>query len=152
MITDGQNYKVLFSVKVRIAPPKWPSGPHALLYSMYMSVDTDIQWMSSRKNGGELWNFCADDPYLRGWQIYRSINSRGIALSRRMISFKYISSFFYKKEIINQLQKKIESQKSGSTMSCAISQLVYMPNFRAIGQSVWEKNADTQTDRQTWIL
>ena len=36
-------------------------------------------------------------------------------------------------------------------MTCAISQLVYMPNFRAIGQSVWEKNANihTQTDRQT---
>ena len=35
-------------------------------------------------------------------------------------------------------------------MSCAISQLVYMPNFRAIGQSVWEKNGNTHThtDRQ----
>ena len=33
-------------------------------------------------------------------------------------------------------------------MSCAISQLVYMPNFRAIGQSVWEKNGNRQTDRQ----
>ena len=34
-------------------------------------------------------------------------------------------------------------------MSCAISQLVYMPYFRAIGQSVWEKNGNTQTDRKT---
>ena len=34
-------------------------------------------------------------------------------------------------------------------MTSAISQLVYMPNFRAIGQSVWEKNGNTQTDRNT---
>ena len=34
-------------------------------------------------------------------------------------------------------------------MSCAISQLVYMPNFRAIGQSVWEKNGNTHTHRNT---
>ena len=33
-------------------------------------------------------------------------------------------------------------------MTSAISQLVYMPNFRAIGQSVWEKNGNRQTDRQ----
>ena len=34
-------------------------------------------------------------------------------------------------------------------MTPALSQLVYMPNFRAIGQSVWEKNGNTQTERQT---
>ena len=34
-------------------------------------------------------------------------------------------------------------------MTSVISQLVYMPNFRAIGQSVWEKNGNRQTDRQT---
>ena len=34
-------------------------------------------------------------------------------------------------------------------MTSAISQLVYMPNFRAIGQSVWEKNGNTQKDRKT---
>ena len=34
-------------------------------------------------------------------------------------------------------------------MTSAVSQLVYMPNFRAIGQSVWEKNGNTQTDRNT---
>ena len=50
--------------------------------------------------------------------------------------------------------KKIEIKKSGSAMSSAISQLVYMPNFRAIGQSVWEKNGNRQkhrrkTDRNT---
>ena len=33
-------------------------------------------------------------------------------------------------------------------MTSAISQLVYMPNFRAIGQSVWEKNGNTQKHRQ----
>ncbi len=33
-------------------------------------------------------------------------------------------------------------------MTSAISQLVYMPNFRAIGQSVWEKNGNRQTERQ----
>ena len=33
-------------------------------------------------------------------------------------------------------------------MSCAISQLVYMPNFRAIGQSVWEKNGNRQPETQ----
>ena len=33
-------------------------------------------------------------------------------------------------------------------MTSAISQLVYMPNFRAIGKSVWEKNGNTQTERQ----
>ena len=33
-------------------------------------------------------------------------------------------------------------------MTSAISQLVYMANFRAIGQSVWEKNANIQTDTQ----
>ena len=44
--------------------------------------------------------------------------------------------------------KKIEIKKSGSAMTSAISQLVYMPNFRAIGQSVWEKNGNTLTHRQ----
>ena len=34
-------------------------------------------------------------------------------------------------------------------MTSAISQLVYMPNFRAIGQSVWEKNGNRQKDRNT---
>ena len=47
------------------------------------------------------------------------------------------------------VDKKIEIKKSGSAMTSAISQLVYMPNFRAIGQSVWEKNGNTQTDRKT---
>ena len=43
--------------------------------------------------------------------------------------------------------KKIEIKKSGSAMTSAISQLVYMPNFRAIRQSVWEKNGNTQKHR-----
>ena len=51
------------------------------------------------------------------------------------------------------VDKKIEINKSGSAMTSAISQLVYMPNFRAIGQPVWEKNGNRQkhrkTDRQT---
>ena len=47
------------------------------------------------------------------------------------------------------LDKKIEIKKSGSAMTSAISQLVYMPNFRAIGQSVWEKNGNTQKHRNT---
>ena len=34
-------------------------------------------------------------------------------------------------------------------ITSAVSQLVYMPNFRAIGQSVWEKNGNIQTDRNT---
>ena len=36
-------------------------------------------------------------------------------------------------------------------ITSAVSQLVYMPNFRAIGQSVWEKNGNTdrQKDRNT---
>ena len=46
-------------------------------------------------------------------------------------------------------KKKIEIKKSGSAMTSAISQLVYMPNFRAIGQSVWEKNGNTQKHRNT---
>ena len=46
------------------------------------------------------------------------------------------------------VDKKIEIKKSGSAMTSAISQLVYMPNFRAIGQSVWEKNCNTQKHRQ----
>ena len=48
----------------------------------------------------------------------------------------------------NFRQKKIEIKKSGSAMTSAISQLVYMPNFRAIGQSVWEKNGNRQTETQ----
>ena len=47
------------------------------------------------------------------------------------------------------VDKKIEIKKSGSAMTSAISQLVYKPNFRAIGQSVWEKNGNTQKHRQT---
>ena len=43
---------------------------------------------------------------------------------------------------------KIKIKKSGSTMTSAISQLVYIPNFRAIGQSVWEKNGNIHTDTQ----
>ena len=34
-------------------------------------------------------------------------------------------------------------------MTSAISQLVYMPNFRAIGQPVWEKNGNRLKHRQT---
>ena len=34
-------------------------------------------------------------------------------------------------------------------MTSAIFQLVYMPNFRAIGQSAWEKNGNTQKHRNT---
>ena len=34
-------------------------------------------------------------------------------------------------------------------MTSAISQLVYMPNFREIGQSVWEKNGNRQKHRKT---
>ena len=34
-------------------------------------------------------------------------------------------------------------------MTSAVSRLVYMPNFRAIGQSVWEKNGNRQTHRNT---
>ena len=45
--------------------------------------------------------------------------------------------------------EKIEIKKSGSAMTCAISQLVYMPNLRAIRQTVWEKNANRQTHRNT---
>ena len=48
---------------------------------------------------------------------------------------------------------KIEIKKSDSAMTSAISQLVYIPNSRAIGQSVLEKNANTRihthTDRNT---
>ena len=49
----------------------------------------------------------------------------------------------------NFRHKKIEIQKSGSAMTSAISQLVYMPNIRAIGQSVWEKNGNRQKHRKT---
>ena len=34
-------------------------------------------------------------------------------------------------------------------MTFAISQLVYMPNFRAIGQFIWEKNGNRQKHRKT---
>ena len=44
--------------------------------------------------------------------------------------------------------KKIEIKKSGSAMTSAVSQLVYMPNFRAIGPSVTEKNGKRQKHRQ----
>ena len=47
------------------------------------------------------------------------------------------------------VDKKIEIKKSGSAMTSAISQLVYMPNFRAIGPPVTEKNGKTQKDRKT---
>ena len=47
------------------------------------------------------------------------------------------------------VDKKIEIKKSGSAMTSAISQLVYMPNFRAIRQSVWEKNSNTHKHRNT---
>ena len=45
--------------------------------------------------------------------------------------------------------KKIEIKKSDSTLTCAISQLVYMPNFRAIVPSVTEENGNTHTETQT---
>ena len=45
--------------------------------------------------------------------------------------------------------KKIEIKKLGSAMTSSIFQSVYMPNFRAIGKSVWEKNGNTQKHRQT---
>ena len=41
------------------------------------------------------------------------------------------------------VDKKIEIKKSGSAMTSAISQY-----FRAIGQSVWEKNGNRQKHRQ----
>ena len=44
--------------------------------------------------------------------------------------------------------KKIEIKKSGFAMTSAISQIVYMPNFLAIGQSVWEKNGNRQIETQ----
>ena len=47
------------------------------------------------------------------------------------------------------VDKKIEIKKSGFAMTSAIFQLVYMPNFRAIGQCVWEKNGNRQKHRQT---
>ena len=46
------------------------------------------------------------------------------------------------------VDKKIEIKKSGSAMISAISQLVYMPNSRAIRQSVWEKNDNRQKHTQ----
>ena len=45
--------------------------------------------------------------------------------------------------------RKKSKLKSGFAMTSAVSQLVYMPNFRAIGQSVWVKNGNTQKDRKT---
>ena len=38
----------------------------------------------------------------------------------------------------------------GYAMTSAISHLVYKPNFRATGQSVWEKNANTHTQTHTY--
>ena len=46
-----------------------------------------------------------------------------------------IANFFYQMSKF-QAEKKSKLKKSGSTMTCAISQLVYMPNVREIGQSV----------------
>ena len=77
-------------------------------------------------------------------QSKQSITSRSSWSSNR-------SSFLGKK----CLGVLIEIQKSGSTMSCAISQLVYMPNFRAIdrGTSVWRKmRTHWHTETHTWIL
>ena len=34
-------------------------------------------------------------------------------------------------------------------MTSAMSKLVYMPNFRVIGQSVWEKNTNRHTHTHT---
>ena len=45
-------------------------------------------------------------------------------------------------------KKQIEIKKSGSAMTSAISQLVYMPNFRAIEQTVQEKKGNRQTETQ----
>ena len=45
--------------------------------------------------------------------------------------------------------KKIEIEKSGSAMTSAISQLVYMPNFRTIEQTVRKKNGNIRTHRNT---
>ena len=45
------------------------------------------------------------------------------------------------------VDKKIEIKKSGSAMTSAIFQFVIMPNFRVIGQSVWEKNGSRQKHR-----
>ena len=47
------------------------------------------------------------------------------------------------------VDKKIEIKKSGSAMTSAVSQLVYMPNFRAIGPSITEKNGNRQKHRNT---
>ena len=47
--------------------------------------------------------------------------------------------------------QKIEIKKSGSAVTSAVSQLVYMPNLRAIGQSVWEKKGNRQKHRKTDI-
>ena len=41
-----------------------------------------------------------------------------------------------------------KKSKLKTAMTSAISQLVYMPNFRAIGQSVWENNGNRQKHRQ----
>ena len=46
------------------------------------------------------------------------------------------------------VDKKIEIKKSGSAMTSEIFQFVIMPNFRAIRQSVWEKNGTRQTETQ----
>ena len=46
------------------------------------------------------------------------------------------------------VDKKNQITISDSSMTSTLSQLVYMPNFRAIGQSVWEKNGNRQKHRQ----
>ena len=61
-----------------------------------------------------------------------------------MPNFKPIEKkWIFRKKSFNASQIK----KSGSAITSAIYQL--MPNFRAIGQSVWEKNANTQTETHT---
>ena len=70
---------------------------------------------------------------------------------RKLWNFHILQYFYAKFSNIcpDFRQKKIEIKKSGSTMTSAISQSVYMPKFRAIGQSVWEKSGNRQTDRNT---
>ena len=62
---------------------------------------------------------------------------------KKKIAEKKPENFFTR--CLNFRQKKIKIKKSGSTMTSAISQLVYMPNFRAIKQFVGEKNENTHT-------
>ena len=46
------------------------------------------------------------------------------------------------------VDKKTEIKKLGSTLTSTVSNLVYMPNFRAIGPFVGEKNGNRQKHRQ----